>query len=188
MSVQVLPAALAAKIAAGEVVERPASVVKELCENALDAQATAITIAIEQGGLRRIFVEDNGAGIAAEDLSLTVRRYATSKISSVDDLAAIRTLGFRGEALASIAAVSHVDIRSRTAQDRAAQLLSAVGGENVAVGSQLSVRSARQLTCVTSSSTCPRGWRFAKARRRRRSASYNVYSIWRLASPRCVSR
>ena len=133
MSVQVLPAALAAKIAAGEVVERPASVVKELCENALDAQATAITIAIEQGGLRRIFVEDNGAGIAAEDLSLTVRRYATSKIGSVDDLAAIRTLGFRGEALASIAAVSHVDIRSRTAQDRTAQLLSAVGGENVAV-------------------------------------------------------
>lgn len=133
MSVQVLPAALAAKIAAGEVVERPASVVKELCENALDAQATSITVVIEQGGLRRIFVEDDGVGIAADDLPVTVCRYATSKIRSIDDLAAIRTLGFRGEALASIAAVSHVDIRSRTAEDRAAQQLSAIGGDNVAV-------------------------------------------------------
>ena len=126
MAVQILPAALAAKIAAGEVVERPASVVKELCENALDAQATAITVGIEQGGLRRIGIEDNGVGIVAEDLPLAVRRYATSKISSVDDLAAIRTLGFRGEALASIAAVSHLDIRSRTAQDRSAHVLTAV--------------------------------------------------------------
>ena len=129
MVIKVLPAALAAKIAAGEVVERPASVVKELCENALDAQATSIAVVIEEGGLRRIFVEDDGDGIAADDLPLTVRRYATSKIGSVDDLAAIRTLGFRGEALASIAAVSHLDIRSRTAQDRAAQRLTAVGGE-----------------------------------------------------------
>lgn len=129
MPVQVLPAALAAKIAAGEVVERPVSVVKELCENALDAQATSIAVGIEQGGLRRIYVEDNGLGIAADELPLTVRRYATSKISSVDDLAAIRTLGFRGEALASIAAVSHLDIRSRTAQDRAAHVLVTIGGE-----------------------------------------------------------
>lgn len=133
MSVQILPAALAAKIAAGEVVERPASVVKELSENALDACASAISISIEQGGLRRIVVEDNGNGIAADDLPLTVRRYATSKIRSVDDLAAIRTLGFRGEALASIAAVSHVEIRSRTAQDRAALQLATVGGDNVDV-------------------------------------------------------
>ena len=130
MSVQVLPGPLAAKIAAGEVVERPASVVKELCENALDAQAASIAVAIEQGGLRRISVEDNGDGIAADDLPVTVRRYATSKISSIDDLAAIRTLGFRGEALASVAAVSHVDIRSRTAQDRVAQQLSSAGGED----------------------------------------------------------
>ncbi len=130
MAVQVLPAALAAKIAAGEVVERPASVVKELCENALDAQATSIAVVIEQGGLRRLRVEDDGVGIAANDLPLTVRRYATSKIGSVDDLAAIRTLGFRGEALASIAAVSHLDIRSRTAQDRAAQQLKTAGGDD----------------------------------------------------------
>ena len=133
MAVQVLPAALAAKIAAGEVVERPASVVKELCENALDAQATSIVVVIEQGGLRRLSVADDGVGIAANDLPLTVRRYATSKIGSVDDLAAIRTLGFRGEALASIAAVSHLDIRSRTAQDRAAQQLKTEGGDDAKV-------------------------------------------------------
>lgn len=132
MNVHVLPAALAAKIAAGEVVERPASVVKELCENALDAQATAVSISIEQGGLRRIVVEDDGTGIAADDLPLAVRRYATSKIDSVDDLAAIQTLGFRGEALASIAAVSHLEIRSRTEQERAAQRFTAVGGDQTA--------------------------------------------------------
>ncbi len=133
MAVHVLPAALAAKIAAGEVVERPASVVKELCENALDARATSISVEIEQGGLRRVMVADDGAGIAPDDLPLTVRRYATSKIESVDDLAAIRTLGFRGEALASIAAVSHLAIRSRAAQDDAGRLLTVVGGEQAAV-------------------------------------------------------
>ena len=133
MAVQVLPAVLAAKIAAGEVVERPASVVKELCENALDAQATSIAVVIEQGGLRRLCVVDDGVGVSANDLPLTVRRYATSKIGSVDDLAAIRTLGFRGEALASIAAVSHLDIRSRTAQDRAAQQLKTEGGDDAKV-------------------------------------------------------
>ena len=132
MAVQILPAALAAKIAAGEVVERPASVVKELCENALDAQAAAVAVGIEQGGLRRIVVEDDGTGITSDELPLTVRRYATSKISSVADLAAIQTLGFRGEALASIAAVSHLHVRSRTAAERAAHLLTAVGGERTA--------------------------------------------------------
>ncbi len=132
MAVQILPAALAAKIAAGEVVERPASVVKELCENALDAQAAAVGVGIEQGGLRRIVVEDDGTGITSDELPLTVRRYATSKISSVADLAAIQTLGFRGEALASIAAVSHLHVRSRTAAERAAHLLTAVGGEHTA--------------------------------------------------------
>jgi DNA mismatch repair protein MutL len=111
--IRVLPDTVANQIAAGEVVERPASVVKELVENALDAAATRVDVEIEQGGKRRIRVSDDGHGMGREDALLCLDRHATSKISTATDLVGVRTLGFRGEALPSIAAVSRLTLESR---------------------------------------------------------------------------
>ncbi|MCI4337253.1 MAG: DNA mismatch repair endonuclease MutL, partial [Thermoplasmata archaeon] len=102
------------RIAAGEVVERPASVVKELVENSVDAGATEIRVHLAGGGLTEIRVDDDGGGIPAEELALAVERHATSKLDGPDQLDAIATLGFRGEALAAVAAVSRLTITSRT--------------------------------------------------------------------------
>lgn len=131
MSIRILPEDVAIKIAAGEVVERPLSVVKELIENSIDANAGEIKIRILKGGRQLIEVADDGIGISAIDMALVVQRHATSKIRDLDDLEHISSLGFRGEALASIAAVSHFTIQSHTKEESSGYLHQIEGGRLV---------------------------------------------------------
>src|SRR5690554_4242190 len=124
-----LPEFVSNQISAGEVIERPASIVKELVENSIDAESTQIIIEIENGGRDKIRVKDNGKGIVEDDIELAFSRFATSKIDSVNDIYSIRTLGFRGEALASIAAVSKIEIYSQSREAVKGCFMKLEGGE-----------------------------------------------------------
>jgi len=117
MPIRILAPEVVSKIAAGEVIERPASVVKELIENSLDAGASQISVEVQGGGVDLIRVSDNGSGIPTSEIELAFRRYATSKISNLADLGNICSLGFRGEALPSIASVAEVEISTQTSSD-----------------------------------------------------------------------
>ncbi|MEY4567759.1 MAG: mismatch repair protein MutL, partial [Planctomycetota bacterium] len=146
-TIRQLPPALVNKIAAGEVIERPASVVKELLENSVDAGARRVELAVEKGGLDLVRVSDDGCGISIDQLPLAVASHATSKLITADDLFDIHTLGFRGEALASIAEISHFEMRSRTRESESGAILTVQGGERtdpvpagLPVGTSISVR------------------------------------------------
>lgn len=133
-SIRVLPKELAEKIAAGEVVERPGSAIKELVENSLDAGSTRIRVEIEDGGRKRITILDNGSGIAEDELPVALERHATSKIDALDDLWNLRTMGFRGEALPSIAAVSRFTLESRATPQGPGRRLYLEGGKTIKDG------------------------------------------------------
>ena len=146
--IQLLPDSVANQIAAGEVIQRPASVIKELVENSVDAGAKNIQIQVIDAGKTTILVTDDGKGMSATDARLSFERHATSKIRKADDLFALHTMGFRGEALASIAAVAQIELKTRQESDEVGTLLSISGSRFVgqepcscAVGSSFSVNT-----------------------------------------------
>jgi DNA mismatch repair protein MutL len=162
--IRVLTDQVANQIAAGEVVDRPASVVKELLENALDAGATRIRIEVEGGGRKLIRIVDNGCGMVRDDALLAFERHATSKLRTSDDLLAIATLGFRGEALPSIASISRLEIDTRAEEEAAGTHVEIVGGRMHRVEDTGLPPAPPSLSAI-SSSTPPLGANFSSRKR-----------------------
>jgi DNA mismatch repair protein MutL len=192
VTIQVLPPELQRLIAAGEVVERPASAVKELIENAIDARARTLSIDIRDGGLASIRVSDDGTGMSRADAPLSLERFSTSKIASPEDLAAIRTLGFRGEALSSIAAAADVEIVTRTEQEIEGTRVIACGRQSTSkveidvkpaaspVGTSVTVRGLY--------AQLPARRRFLKSRLRETEVIQNVTAAYALCYPQIAFR
>lgn len=182
MPIRQLDPDVAAKIAAGEVVERPASVVKELIENSIDAGATQIRVDLQNGGLQLIRVSDNGCGIPTSELSLALSRHATSKVAQIDDLEHIRTLGFRGEALASIAAVADVTLLSRHEQAEQGAQIHAVNGQLSDAGAAASPVGTT-ITVRNLFSSVPARLKFLKSRNTEVSHCHHMLEQYALAYP-----
>ena len=182
MTIRQLAPDVAAKIAAGEVVERPASVVKELIENSIDAKATQIRVDLAHGGLQLIRIADNGSGIAMEELPLALARHATSKVEQIDDLEHIRSLGFRGEALASIAAVAEVTVLSRQKDAEQGAQIAAANGQL----SEVTIAASSEGTTITVRnlfSAVPARLKFLKSRNTEVSHCHHLLEQYALAYP-----
>src|SRR3954463_7718861 len=170
--IRLLPETVASQVAAGEVIERPASVVKELVENSIDASARKIDVSIRRGGISVIRVIDDGCGMDRDDALLCLERHATSKIRSAADLESVATLGFRGEALPSIASVSRFRLTTREG-DAVAGTEIVVSGGRIETCAMAAKRPARKSRCARCSTTCRRAANSC-ARKTRRVATLNI--------------
>ena len=154
MDIRILPSNIANMIAAGEVVQRPASVVKELVENAVDAGADQVTVVIQDAGRTLVQVIDNGCGMSPDQAVLCFERHATSKLSSAEDLNNILTFGFRGEALASIAAVAEVTLKTRREEDEVGCIVEFADSRHIST-EEAAVRAVGELLCAQPFLQCP---------------------------------
>lgn len=180
--IHLLPDSIANQIAAGEVIQRPASVVKELIENSLDAGATHIILSVKDAGRTLIQVIDNGKGMSATDLRMAFERHATSKIRSADDLFSLTTMGFRGEALPSIAAISHIEVKSRREEDELGSLL-VISGSKVEKQEMVAAATGTSITVKNIFFNVPARRKFLKSNETERRNIFTEFERIVLVNP-----